>query len=369
MQQNEKQKFSQLLTSLSPQLLSRTGINEYGSVLQYAALRSPDFIRPLLEHGVDPTVGSDKKEEPPVAIAANSNSDYHAIRLLTLFAEFGELPSQIKIKFVKLLVMSDDADHFDVLQKQIQSLSGAEAEELGAARVHPSYCESEFSMMQFLARFAGKSKQLQLLINLGLDPKAAEVGYTPLEIAATNKNTEAFDLLAPHYEDNTKKKIAQLMIWGQTESVPSEDFKLLFKSVPLDEVNSCTIVEYNLLAYLAHRDKAAAHVAFLLEQGVDPNTNASPENESPMRLACEHYNVATMAELAKYTEPDEEVRSSDVWELVEKELERRWRKDGSSLLRKQQKQIEEQQKQIEKQSRLIKLLVKATGINVEEEAD
>ena len=81
-------------------------------------------------HRVDPAVGSDTKEEPPVAIAAKSNSEYHSIRLLTLFAEFGELPSQIKIKFVKLLVMSDDADHFDVLQKQIQSLSGAEAEEV-----------------------------------------------------------------------------------------------------------------------------------------------------------------------------------------------------------------------------------------------
>ena len=56
---------------------------------------------------------------------------------------------------------------------------------------------------------------------------------------------------------------------------------------------------------------------------VDPDTEASPEKESPMRLACIFDNVATMAELAKYTEPDEEVRSSDVWELVEKEMDRR----------------------------------------------
>ena len=56
---------------------------------------------------------------------------------------------------------------------------------------------------------------------------------------------------------------------------------------------------------------------------VDPDTEASPEKESPMRLACIFDNVATMAELAKYTEADEEVRSSDVWELVEKEMDRR----------------------------------------------
>ena len=42
-----------------------------------------------------------------------------------------------------------------------------------------------------------------------------------------------------------------------------------------------------------------------------------------MYLAYTNYNVATMVELAKYTEADEEVRSSDVWELVEKELDRR----------------------------------------------
>ena len=42
-----------------------------------------------------------------------------------------------------------------------------------------------------------------------------------------------------------------------------------------------------------------------------------------MYLAYTNYNVATMAELAKYTEPNEEIRSSDVWEHVEKELDRR----------------------------------------------
>ena len=71
-----------------------------------------------------------------------------------------------------------------------------------------------------------------------LDPRATteEVPYTPLELAAINENTEVFDLLAPHYEDNANKKIAQLMIWGLTDTAPSEEFKLLFESVSLDEV-------------------------------------------------------------------------------------------------------------------------------------
>ena len=43
-----------------------------------------------------------------------------------------------------------------------------------------------------------------------------------------------------------------------------------------------------------------------------------------MNLAWLKDHVKTMAELAKYTEPDEEVKSSSVWELVEKEQNRRW---------------------------------------------
>ena len=49
-----------------------------------------------------------------------------------------------------------------------------------------------------------------------LDPMAVseEVIDTPLEIVAFGGNTKAFDLLSPHYEENTKKQIAQLLIWA-----------------------------------------------------------------------------------------------------------------------------------------------------------
>jgi ankyrin repeat protein len=242
MQQNDKEKFSELLGSLSPELVSSTGIDENGSVLQYAVLRSPDFIRPLLEHGVDPTVGSNTKEETPVETAAERAAEYRFfLDRLTLFTEFVELPTQIKIKYVKLLIQSDE-DHFDIIQKQLQSLSDSATEELAAARVraelHRSLCWSDASLVQYLASEAGKSTKLQLLLSHGVDPRATtdEVSFTPLEIAAINGNMGAFDLLAPHYEDNTKKKMAQLMIWGLTDSVPSAEFILLFKSVPLAEV-------------------------------------------------------------------------------------------------------------------------------------
>jgi len=383
MNEPDQEKFSQLLSSLPPELVSNTAINEFGSVLQDAVFKHihfslpTDFVRLLVEHGVDPTVGCETKEEAPIEIVVNKGSDYNfkSTQLLTLFSEFIELPTETKIKLLELLIQSDE-DHSDIFKKHLESLS---VDELASARIrarlHSSVGYEDASFVQYLASQSGKSDKLQLLLNHGLDSKATteEVGYLPLEIAAINENTEAFDLLAPHYEENTKKKIAQLMMWGlKSDSVPSAEFKLLFESVPLAEVNSCTIVEFNLLSILVYNDKTP-HVAFLLEQGVDPDTEASPEKDCPMRLACMHHYFETMVELAKYTEPDEDVKESSFWELVEKEQDRRWRKEGTSLLRKQQKQIEEQQKQIqeqqkqlENQSRLLKLVAKATGIEAED---
>ena len=78
-----------------------------------------------------------------------------------------------------------------------------------------------------------------LLLRVDLTAATEEVTETPLEIAASNKNVKAFDLLAPHYEENNRKKIAQLMIWALMDKAPSPAFMLLFESIPLAEVTLC----------------------------------------------------------------------------------------------------------------------------------
>ena len=55
---------------------------------------------------------------------------------------------------------------------------------------------------------------------------------------------------------------------------------------------------------------------------VDPDVSKE-KSKRPMYLAWRNDHVGAMTELAKYTEPDEEVQSSSVWELVEKRQERR----------------------------------------------
>jgi len=93
--------FRQILSFLElprkdpPETISSTSVNENGSVIQDAVRGGKtDFVRLLLEHGVDPTVGTDTVKETPIELAANMEST----ELLTLFAEFVDLPPEIKIK-------------------------------------------------------------------------------------------------------------------------------------------------------------------------------------------------------------------------------------------------------------------------------
>ena len=74
-----------------------------------------------------------------------------------------------------------------------------------------------------------------------LDPNSvvedeSEARCTALEIAAMNRNEPAFNLLAPHCDDDLKKKMARLDLLGLAEKTPSDEFKSLFSSIPMHKV-------------------------------------------------------------------------------------------------------------------------------------
>ena len=70
---------------------------------------------------------------------------------------------------------------------------------------------------------------------------------------------------------------------------------------------------------------------------LDPEVITQDEPHPAIWHAWEYENVATMAELVKYTEPSIEIRNSPVWAHVEKERERRWQKEMIGLLKQQNK--------------------------------
>ena len=79
------------------------------------------------------------------------------------------------------------------------------------------------------------------LLFTSLDPNSVveyegEASCDALEIAAMNRNEPAFNLLAPHCDDELKKKMAKLVLIGLAEKTPSDEFKTLLSSIPRHKV-------------------------------------------------------------------------------------------------------------------------------------
>ena len=85
---------------------------------------------------------------------------------------------------------------------------------------------------------------------------------------------------------------------------------------------------------------------------LDPEATTKDEPRPAMEHAWLYDRVATMAELAKHTEPSMDIRTTEVWAHVEKERERGWQKEMMSLLQQQNK--------------LLNHLVKSSGVDPNE---
>merc|ERR1719464_1864276 len=72
-----------------PETVSKHSVNEHGSVIQDAVRGDKtDFLRLLLQNGVNPNVGTERVKETPIELAAKKESTEARTELLTLFAEF-----------------------------------------------------------------------------------------------------------------------------------------------------------------------------------------------------------------------------------------------------------------------------------------
>merc|ERR1712032_902351 len=146
--------------------------------------------------------------------------------------------------------------------------------------------------------------------------------------------------------------------WGawSEEKLPSDKFKALLQSIPIEEVNKQSIKGTgtyreqgrNLLQFLATRGKTA-YVSLLLQQGADPEAVTEENPDIPLRCAWLNDHVAVMGLLAEVSEVSREIRSSSTWQLVEQE--QGWQKE---VLEK-----------LNKQAELLALVAKAVGVKVE----
>ena len=161
MDQNNHNKFSELLSSLSPELVrSCTYHTPFGQIFiigeqhrshelwkratrrclllqmglhpTYAGTWVGSlniFVQPEnVLYRVDPTVGSDTKEKTSVEMAMEK-TEYQKIPLLNLFAEVIELPAQMRIIHLKLMIQHG-CSGFEIFKKQLEPLSVEEVKKV-----------------------------------------------------------------------------------------------------------------------------------------------------------------------------------------------------------------------------------------------
>merc|ERR1719209_1183552 len=118
-----KKKFKELLRSLTPELVSTTAVNRYGSVLQDAVLEGKtDFVRLLLEYGVDAKVATDEKEDTPIKIALERDRTEIAVLLCEAIGE--KVPDKVKLdQLSKAMYKEDKEEAKKEFTKILSSLS------------------------------------------------------------------------------------------------------------------------------------------------------------------------------------------------------------------------------------------------------
>jgi ankyrin repeat protein len=236
----------------------------------------------------------------------------------------------------------DETICLEEFKKQLSSLSVTElAEEKALIRWPQQWMEA--TLLQSLAINAKTRTSeiyvglLELLLEHGLDPLAVseDVPYSALEIAASDENTtEAFNKLAAHCSgESHKKRVCQLLGWSWKESQPSDKFKELLSTIPATEVGNQTIMKNNLLQHLASNGKTP-YVLLLLRHGVDPESVTQEDSDTALYCAWQNDHVATMGVLAEVVDASKEMRTSEIWPLVEKEQDRRLQREVVAKLDK-----------------------------------
>merc|ERR1719295_1778904 len=332
-----KKEFSKILASLSPDMVSSTAVNRYGSVLRDAVLEGKtDFIGLLLKHGVDPTIGTDSVKESPIQLAAQNNS----VEIMTLFTEYAKNPASMRAKLLKLIIESDgqqDAS-LDAFKQQLESLSASEVDQI--------YVSGDGNLLHF-AVIKDLKEHVRILLEHGCDPKVPIAAYddkSPLETAIDYGRMEIWNMMREGLEFTEKEKLEQLcrmIVAGKMEQDdPWKEFKELLSSLPVDLVNTTSVQakgsseeKRTLLQVAAAHDNKGA-VRLLLEKGVDPKETGS-YGKTAMKIAIENESMEVVELLWKAIgeEIPDKVKLQQLSKAMYKEDIEEAKKKFSELLR------------------------------------
>jgi len=324
--------FENLLNSLSVDLVNSTSVRGKGTLLQYAvAEEKADFVKALLKYGADPTATCDDRETTSIEIAIKNGEN---LEISVALAEVTEMPENLKFDFLRICLKDGGYERskkrelqstIDQFKKTLDSLPLEEVKKksfkvdnliTAMASMEGSYIW--FNLVQMAAAY-GKSDLLRVLLDFGLDPKDHIEGTPPpFCLAAVNGHLDAFAQFDFDDSEPIQFQLAQLLVWGMAEKVPSEDFKELLGKIPLEKVSNVPLCDSTLLQHLAYRGRRTA-VALLLQNGVDPMVTTERNETTAEEWASKYSKVGVLVELAKVKEISADIMASDIWSKVQGE--------------------------------------------------
>merc|ERR550534_1436047 len=155
-----KRKFTELLSSLSAELVTRTAVNGYRTVLTEAVLGGKtDFVRLLLDHGVDPRFAINWVSPLDIVKEQQNWRNCHEIAVLIYEAAGEELPDQFKVELLSRAMYKEDKEEF---AKLLSSLS---------PQVVATTAATGFGSVLRDAVLEDKIDFIRLLLEHGVNPK------------------------------------------------------------------------------------------------------------------------------------------------------------------------------------------------------
>merc|ERR1719209_289683 len=286
----------------SPIQVNTTNVRSYGTLLQDAVYEDKrDFIRILLELGIDPTAVCEGKQETPMEIAATRRLS----GVLKILEEFTEITDKVKLIQMSVLMNSDKPKRSkETFQKILESLT--------VDLVSTSSIGEEGTLLQ-KAVSEGTKDFAKILLEFGVDPTAVCEGKTetPMDIAAEGGREEMISLMAEFTEmpDHVKLLyLSMLMYKGEQKAKEREEFKNILSSMSVDLVNNTKVRGYGNLLQDAVVEGKKDFVRVLLEFGADPHANTEDMESSPMEIAMERDNCEVLVVLAGFAEVSAEMK-------------------------------------------------------------
>jgi len=295
-----KKEFAKWLQTLPVDLVSTKSVPGRGTLLQDAICRNEwDFVRILLEYGVDPTATSDDRQETPCEIALGGS---HRLEVLLILGKFMEMPDDVKHVQLAVLLNRDEDEECGSNEEFYKILNSLPVNLVSTKKPQQG---TWGTILQDAVNF-GKVNFVRDLLEFGVDPTAVceDVRVTPMEISISLSSSDSAQLLEirrllskyTEMPDNVKLfHLSTLMSRGEAEDL--EEFRSMLGSLPVELVSSTNVRAQGSLLQGAvdpHSDvekNREEFVRILLEFGADPTRATAGKSRTPMEFALRYVEL------------------------------------------------------------------------------